>query len=116
VRGRERIRWAVSGSIAISMLLILGACSSNSASGGSGGAEQPPTANMPVAQSIGAGEGQLNLIAWEGYAQPLWVKPFEDQTGCTVHAKYDGTSNAMVADMADGGGGQYDLVSASGDA
>ena len=24
---------------------------------------------------------QLNLIAWEGYAQPQWVKPFEKTTG-----------------------------------
>ena len=29
---------------------------------------------------------QLNLIAWEGYLQPEWVKPFEKQTGCQVHA------------------------------
>ena len=32
--------------------------------------------------------GTLNMIAWEGYTQPQWVKPFEKQTGCTIHAKY----------------------------
>ena len=69
---------------------------------------------MPT--SIGKGEGQLNLIAWEGYAQPQWVKPFEKQTGCQVNAKYAGSSSEMVSLMANGGGGQYDLVSASGDA
>ena len=26
--------------------------------------------------TIGKGEGQLNLVAWEGYTQPQWVKPF----------------------------------------
>src|SRR5579863_9981512 len=75
-----------------------------------------PTANMPVQSSIGKGEGKLNLIAWEGYVQPLWTKPFEKQTGCQVNVKYAGTSSEMVSLMANGGGGQYDLVSASGDA
>ena len=51
-----------------------------------GAALTVPTANLPVPTSIGKGEGQLNLIAWEGYAQPEWVKPFEQQTGCQVNA------------------------------
>ena len=38
------------------------------------------------------------------------------QTGCQVNAKYAGSSSEMVSLMANGGGGQYDLVSASGDA
>ena len=75
-----------------------------------------PTANLPVLQKIGKGEGQLNLIAWEGYLQPQWVKPFEQQTGCQVNAKYAGSSDEMVALMKNGGGGQYDMVSSSGDA
>ena len=75
-----------------------------------------PTAGIKPQQSIGKGEGKLNLIAWEGYAQPQWVKPFEKSTGCVVNAKYAGSSGEMVSLMANGGGGQYDLVSASGDA
>ena len=66
--------------------------------------------------TIGKGEGQLNLVAWEGYTQPQWVKPFTSSTGCTVHAKYAGSSDEMVTLMRTGGGGQYDMVSASGDA
>ncbi len=42
-----------------------------------------PTANLPVLQKVGKGEGQLNLIAWEGYLDPSWVKPFQKQTGCS---------------------------------
>jgi putative spermidine/putrescine transport system substrate-binding protein len=80
------------------------------------GALTPPTQGMKPQQSVGKGEGELNLIAWEGYAQPEWVKPFEQETGCTVNAKYAGSSSEMVSLMANGGGGQYDLVSASGDA
>ena len=75
-----------------------------------------PTANLPVLKQIGKGEGQLNLIAWEGYLNPIWVKPFEQQTGCQVNAKYAGSSDEMVALMKNGGGGQYDMVSSSGDA
>ena len=66
--------------------------------------------------SIGAGEGQLNLVAWEGYAEDQWVKPFVAATGCKVNRKYAGSSDEMVSLMRSGGGSQYDLVSASGDA
>jgi putative spermidine/putrescine transport system substrate-binding protein len=65
---------------------------------------------------IGPGEGKLTLVAWEGYTQPEWVKPFEKKTGCKVSAKYAGSSNDMFNLMTSGGGGQYDMVSASGDA
>ena len=66
--------------------------------------------------SVGKGEGALNLIAWEGYTQPQWVTPFQKATGCKVHAKYAGSSDEMVTLMRQGGGTQYDMVSASGDA
>lgn len=74
----------------------------------------PAPANYP--DKIGKGEGDLNIVAWEGYAQDDWIKPFEKQTGCQVHRKYAGSSDEMVALMRSGGGGEYDLVSASGDA
>jgi putative spermidine/putrescine transport system substrate-binding protein len=73
-----------------------------------------PTGGLPT--SVGKGEGALYLVAWEGYTQPQWVKPFQKQTGCIVHAKYAGSSDEMVTLMRQGGGGQYDMVSASGDA
>jgi putative spermidine/putrescine transport system substrate-binding protein len=60
--------------------------------------------------------GTLNMVAWEGYLQPQWVKPFEKSSGCTIHAKYAGSSDEMVTDMRSGGGNVYDMVSASGDA
>src|ERR1700704_5189777 len=60
--------------------------------------------------------GTLNLIAWQGYTDKQWVTPFEKSSGCKVHAKYAGSSDEMVALMRAGGGGQYDMVSASGDA
>jgi putative spermidine/putrescine transport system substrate-binding protein len=102
-------------------MLALGvaACGSSSSGGSTGSGPTGltvPTANLPIQSTIGKGEGHLNLIAWEGYTQPQWVKPFEQQTGCKVHATYAGSSNQMVTQMANGGNGQVDMVSASGDA
>lgn len=74
------------------------------------------TAHAAEAPGIGPGEGELNMVVWEGYAQDDWAKPFEAATGCQIHHKYAGSSDEMVALMRQGGGGQYDIVSASGDA
>jgi putative spermidine/putrescine transport system substrate-binding protein len=71
---------------------------------------------MAPLTKIGPGEGALSLIAWEGYTDTSWVAPFQTATGCRVSHKYAGSSDEMVALMAGGGGGQYDMVSASGDA
>jgi putative spermidine/putrescine transport system substrate-binding protein len=79
---------------------------------GGGGGGNKSEAKLP--DSIGPGEGSLSLVAWEGYAQDQWVKPFEQETGCTVKRKYAGSSDEMVTLMRSGAG--YDLVSASGDA
>jgi putative spermidine/putrescine transport system substrate-binding protein len=66
--------------------------------------------------TVGKGEGQLNLIAWDGYTYKQWVNPFQKATGCKVHSKFAGSSDEMVSLMRQGGGSQYDGVSASGDA
>jgi putative spermidine/putrescine transport system substrate-binding protein len=96
---------------------VVAACSSPSTPGG-GGASGPP--KQEPLSAIGNGEGQLNLIAWAGYAEDGsnsaavdWVHPFEQQTGCKVNTKVGNTSDEMVQLMRTG---QYDGVSASGDA
>jgi putative spermidine/putrescine transport system substrate-binding protein len=71
---------------------------------------------FPAAGVSRSSAGTLKLIAWEGYTQAQWVKPFEKSSGCNVQAKYAGSSDEMVTLMRSGGGGQYDMVSASGDA
>jgi putative spermidine/putrescine transport system substrate-binding protein len=71
------------------------------------------TAEPSMITKIGKGEGTLNLVVWEGYTQPQWVKPFTKSTGCKVRSKYGGSSDEMVTLMRTG---QYDAVSASGDA
>ena len=69
---------------------------------------------------IGAGEGQVNIVAWPGYiergetvADFDWVTKFEEATSCKVNVKTANTSDEMVALMNEGG---FDLVTASGDA
>jgi putative spermidine/putrescine transport system substrate-binding protein len=102
--------------VTVAAMIAAGCGSSDddkSSSGSSGGGNKAAS-NLP--QKIGPGEGKLNLVAWEGYTQPEWVKPFEKQTGCNVQAKYAGSSDEMVTLMRQGGGSQYDMVSASGDA
>ena len=100
--------------VATTVATSLAACSSSK----SGGADKVP--KVPVQQSVGAGEGKLNIIAWAGYAEDGsddpkvdWVHPFEQQTGCKVNVKIGNTSDEMVQLMKTG---SYDGVSASGDA
>ena len=86
-------------------------------------ARRRPTATAApegMLESIGEGEGQVNLIIWAGYAEDGttdpkvdWVTDFEKETGCQVNTKVGGTSDEMVTLMRTG---NYDGVSASGDA
>jgi putative spermidine/putrescine transport system substrate-binding protein len=73
---------------------------------------------MRVTQS--AGEGQVDIVAWPGYIERGetdkaydWVTAFEKETGCKVNVQVAATSDEMVALMNEG---NFDLVTASGDA
>ena len=77
-------------------------------------------ANATPMQSLGKGEGALDIVAWAGYIERGatvpefdWVTGFEESTGCMVKVKTAGTSDEMVALMNQGG---FDIVTASGDA
>src|ERR1700716_2096503 len=107
--------WVRLGTLATAALMTITACGSTTSTGGST-AKQPPTASMAPQTSIGPGEGQLNLVLWDGYADKSWVDPFTAATGCKVNQKPGGSSDEMVSLMKDGGAGQWDMVSASGDA
>jgi putative spermidine/putrescine transport system substrate-binding protein len=100
----------VTAAVLTAAAMTIVACGGSSSEGGG------PSSGAKLPTKIGRGEGKVNVIAWEGYTQPQWVKPFEKQTGCQVNAKYAGSSDEMVTLMRQGGGSQYDLVSASGDA
>jgi len=92
--------------------IAVAACSSSTGSAGP---------SLPT--SVGNGEGALNLVAWAGYVVGGtggeqvegydWVTPFETATGCKVTVKVGLDSANMVQLMKTG---EYDGVSASGDA
>ena len=57
----------------------------------------------------------LNLLVWEGYADPSYVKAFEEQCGCKVSASYMGSSDELVAKLRGGSASNYDVISPSSD-
>ena len=97
----NRTAWLVIAGLLAFMLLLAGCGDDN----GDGGGDE--------LSKVGKGEGQLSLVAWAGYVEPEWTKPFESKTGCKVSSKVAGTSDEMVQLMRTG---QYDGVSASGNA
>jgi putative spermidine/putrescine transport system substrate-binding protein len=108
---RQRTRLSRPVSLAAALALVLSACSSSG--GGSGGTSGRSVPSISAATGVGDGEGELNIIVWAGYAEKAWVQPFEQQTGCKTNVKQGNTSDEMVQLMRTG---QYDGVSASGDA
>ncbi len=84
------------------------------------GATLAGTAKADMMQKLGAGEGEVAIVAWAGYIERGetdpnydWVTAFEKETGCKVTVKIAGSSDEMVSLM---NGGGFDLVTASGDA
>ena len=75
---------------------------------------------LEALKALGSGEGKVNIVAWAGYVEDgssdpkvNWVKPFETETSCKVNVKVAASSDEMVSLMKTG---DYDTVSASGDA
>jgi putative spermidine/putrescine transport system substrate-binding protein len=90
----------------VALALIAASCGGGNNNGGG--------ANGPDINA--KGEGKLNIVDWEGYTDPSFVKAFENETGCKVNDTFAGTSDEMFTKFRSGGGGQYDLASFSGDA
>ncbi len=122
----------LAGTVALGLGLAatLAACGTDAADDSGGGGGDAGTAageqggftapDIPMATELGDDEDSLSVLAWPGYAEDGstdkavdWVTPFEAQTGCKVSVKYFGTSDEAVTLMKTG---QYDVVSASGDA
>ena len=119
----------VLAAVAISILVVAAGCGTSSGGGGDaggGGAGAEPggggfsAPSVPMQDSLGPMEGQVSILAWPGYAEDgsndkavNWVGDFEKTTGCQANVKYFGTSDEAVKLMKTG---EYDVVSASGDA
>jgi len=57
----------------------------------------------------------LNLLVWEGYADPSFVAGFESQCQCKVSASYMGSSDELMAKLRGGSAGNFDVISPSSD-
>lgn len=104
------------GAMAAVAVLALGACSPTPNSGGPTPGVQPPTAGVKPLAAIGDPEGALNLVTTEGYTYSDWAVPFQNETKCKITPKYVASWDEIVKTMKDGGGGEWDMVSATGDA
>jgi len=111
-RMHKKRLFSVVAAASAAALILSGCGSSNSSSSG--------LPKVDMLNELGAGEGQVNIVAWAGYVENGstdpgvdWVTDFEKSTGCKVNVKNGATSDDMVALMKTG---EYDVVSASGDA
>jgi putative spermidine/putrescine transport system substrate-binding protein len=123
MRKRKLGRWSAA-LLATGVLCVMaaGCGGDDDEAGGAGTTAAGTTGGSPdgMLQSIGKGEGEVDLIIWAGYAEDGttdpkvdWVTDFEKKTGCQVNSKVGSTSDEMVTLMRTG---NYDGVSASGDA
>src|SRR5262245_49713334 len=112
--------WHRLAAFAVALVLVGGACGGDDDNNnGSSGSDGESLGGEPLAE-IGDGEGQVSVLAWPYYAEDGtfnegldWVTKFEEDTGCDTSVKYFGTSDEAVQLFQTG---QYDVVSASGDA
>ncbi|MBW8752028.1 MAG: extracellular solute-binding protein [Propionibacteriales bacterium] len=102
------------------VLLTAVACGSSSGGDKTAGGSGFKAPDVPMAKKLGTKEGSVSILAWPGYAEDGtndpktdWVTPFEQATGCQATVKYFDTSDAAVTLIKTG---DYDVVSASGDA
>ena len=72
-------------------------------------------AAIVLAISCSKRQPTLNLLVWEGYADPSFVRAFEEANHCRVAASYMGSSDELVAKLRGGSAGNYDVISPSSD-
>lgn len=99
----------VPAAVAATMLVLAGC----SAGGDAGDGLSIDVPDVPMLEELGESEGSVDIVAWSGFVEPAWSDAFTEETGCVVNRRVAGTSDEMVTLMRTG---EYDLVSASGDA
>jgi putative spermidine/putrescine transport system substrate-binding protein len=103
-------RYRALPAMAAAAALVLSGCAADSGSSGGITFDVP---EVPMLEELGENEGKVDIIAWSGFVEPAWADQFTEETGCVVNRRVAGTSDEMVQLMRTG---DYDLVSASGDA
>ncbi|MFA5608002.1 MAG: spermidine/putrescine ABC transporter substrate-binding protein [Leucobacter sp.] len=103
----------------VALVAAVGLALSGCAGGGStdtaddAGGLQIDVPDIAMMEELGDMENEVNILAWSGFVEPAWADEFTAQTGCKVNRKIFATSDEAVQLMRTG---EYDLVSASGDA
>ncbi|GAB3596548.1 ABC transporter substrate-binding protein [Angustibacter peucedani] len=115
---RNTLAVVAAGAVAALALAACGNDSGGSKADAAQGGFTPP--KLSALKALGDPEGEVNVLAWPGYVEDGsndktvdWVSDFEKSSGCNVNVKTFGTSDEAVQLMRTG---QYDVVSASGDA
>ncbi|RIV19082.1 extracellular solute-binding protein [Fibrisoma montanum] len=81
-----------------------------------GGGEKKEGSSESTAVNTADFKGKtLNILCWEGYADPKFTKAFEEKYGVTVKGTYFGSSDELIAKLTAGGGDVYDIVTPSPD-
>lgn len=73
------------------------------------------TAALIFSFGCGTKTPTLSLLVWEGYADPSFVRGFEESHHCKVQAAYMGSSDELVAKLRGGSASNYDVISPSSD-
>lgn len=106
-------RYRALPAMAAAAALVLAGCAADAGSDGAGGEITFDVPDVPMLEEKGDYEDAVDIIAWSGFVEPEWSDAFTEETGCVVNRRVAGTSDEMVQLMRTG---DYDLVSASGDA
>ncbi|MEL0625699.1 extracellular solute-binding protein [Salinibacterium amurskyense] len=99
--------------IAVAALALTGCSADTDGTSTAAGGLSIDVPDIPMLEELGEMESEVNIVAWSGFVEPAWSDAFTEETGCTVNRRVAGTSDEMVQLMRTG---DYDLVSASGDA
>ena len=68
-------------------------------------------APLLLAATLAEAKQELRVVTFEGYAEPSWIKPFEEQFDAEVKTIYIGSNDEYMAKLAaDGGKGEFDVV------
>lgn len=109
---RSRI-FTGAAALAAAALVLTGCAGGTAETPAAGGGLQIDVPDVPMHEEMGDFEDSLDIVAWSGFVEPAWSDKFTEETGCVVNRRVAGTSDEMVQLMRTG---DYDLVSASGDA
>jgi putative spermidine/putrescine transport system substrate-binding protein len=114
------VRWAAFGLLVTALSVVAAGCGGGDDGGSASTEIEGLGTTVEEIQANGQTEGAVSLVAWPYYVEdgsndPAadWVTGFEEESGCDVTVKVANSSDEMVTLMKTG---QYDAISASGNA